>query len=116
MKIATIKFSNEAKKSFILLIQKSINSKQEKTLLRAILKKSEFIKQDDHYGDAIAKKLIPREYKEKYNVTNLFRVELPNYWRMLYTLRGDNEVEIIAFVLDIINHKQYDKKFKYKKK
>ena len=61
--------------------------------------------------------MIPNEYKLKYSVTNLFRVELPNFWRMLYTLiDGETEIEIIAFVLDLIDHDQYDKKFGYKKK
>jgi len=40
----------------------------------------------------------------------LFRVELPNFWRMYYTLTDDeNQIEIIAFVLDILDHKEYDK-------
>jgi len=53
----------------------------------------------------------------KYGATNLFRVELPAFWRMIYSLTdGESEVEIIAFVLDIINHKTYDKKFGYRGK
>ena len=56
------------------------------------------------------------EYKIKYKISNLFRVELPNYWRMLYTLtEGDTKIEVIAFVLDIMDHKVYNKKFGYKK-
>jgi len=36
---------------------------------------------------------------------------------MVYTItNGDSEIEIIAFVLDVINHKEYDKKFNYKRK
>ncbi len=35
---------------------------------------------------------------------------------MLYTLTdGETEVEIIAFILDVIDHKTYNKKFGYKK-
>ena len=60
----------------------------------------------------VARRLIPKEYRIKYHVDNLYRLELPFFWRMLYTLR-DNKVEIIAFVLDIIDHKKYDKKFRY---
>ena len=68
-----------------------------------------------HYGNPIAKKLIPKEYKIKYDISNLFRVELPNFWRMLYTLTdGETEVEVIAFVLDVIGHKDYNKKFGYR--
>jgi len=41
--------------------------------------------------------------------------ELINFWRMLYTIKGD-QIEIICFILDIMNHKEYDKKFGYRKK
>lgn len=70
-----------------------------------------------HYGNPVPKNLIPEEYKIKYGVTNLFHIELSSFWRMLYTLTNDEmEIEIIAFVLDIIDHKGYDKKFHYKGK
>ena len=34
---------------------------------------------------------------------------------MIYTITG-NDVEIITFVLEIMDHKDYDKVFGYKKK
>ncbi len=37
------------------------------------------------------------------------------YWRLIYAIQS-NEMEIIDFVLDIINHCEYDKKFGYKRK
>ncbi len=40
---------------------------------------NEEIKANHHYGNPISKKLIPKEYIIKYGVTNLFRVELPNF-------------------------------------
>jgi len=116
MKIIRVKLSPEAEEVYNYLNYESKNSKIERSILNAIQKKSELIKANPHYGEPIAKKLIPREYIEKYSVTNLFRIELPNFWRMLYTLTdGDSEVEIIAFVLDITNHKNYNKKFGYRK-
>jgi hypothetical protein len=61
--------------------------------------------------------LIPKKYIDEYGVTNLFWVKLPNYWRMIYTLTsGETFVEIIAFVVDIFDHKEYDKVFGYSKK
>lgn len=88
---------------------------EEIQLLRSIRQKIEFIKNNPFYGDPIAKDLIPEEYKIKYHAVNLFRAELSQFWRMLYTLKGD-EVEIIAFVLDIISHPKYNSKFGYRKK
>lgn len=65
----------------------------------------------------IAKPLIPAEYKAKYGTTNLFRVERPQFWRLLYTLtNADTPDEIVALVVDIIDHETYDKKFGYRGK
>ena len=115
MKQIKVILSPEAEEVYNYLNIKSETSKIEKSILNAIHKKKDLIKQNIHYGDPIAKRLIPDEYKTKYDVTNLFRVELPSYWRMLYTLTdGETKIEIIAFILDITNHKKYDKKFGYK--
>ena len=63
------------------------------------------------YENNIPKKLIPKEY----GIQNLWGVELTNFWRMLYTIKGD-QVEIICFILEITNHNSYNKIFGYKKK
>jgi len=117
MKTVRVVFSPDAEEVYKYLNVQAVKSKTERTILNAIHKKVELIKANPHYGDPIAKNLIPWEYKAKYGITNLFRVELPSFWRMLYTLTdGETEIEIIAFVLDVIDHKEYDKKFGYTKK
>jgi mRNA-degrading endonuclease RelE of RelBE toxin-antitoxin system len=82
---------------------------EEMQLLRSIKQKTELIKANPFYGDNIEKRKIPSSY----NVSNLWRVELTGYWRMLYTIKGD-QLEIICFVLDIADHERYNKKFGYK--
>jgi len=115
MKTVRVILSPEAEEVYKYLNEHATHSKHERTFLNAVNNKIELIKTNTHYGDSVAKKLIPSEYKVKYGVNNLFRVELPNYWRMLYTLtEGENQVEIIAFILDMIDHKEYDKKFGYR--
>jgi hypothetical protein len=109
-----IVLSPEAEEVYKKLNAEAETNKQSRMILRAINNKRDLIKANIHYGDPIAKNLIPEEYKQKYSVTNLFRVELPAFWRMLYTLTNNEEVKIIAFVLDIIDHPTYDKKFGYK--
>ena len=115
MKEVRVTLSPEAEEVYKNLNQEAENSKQSRMILKAINHKKDLIKVNIHYGDPIAKDLIPDEYKKKYGATNLFRVELPAFWRMLYTLTNNEEVEIIAFVLDIIDHPTYDKKFGYRK-
>lgn len=115
MKKVRVIFSPEAEEVYMHLNEVAPSSKIERSIFNAINKKIELMKTNIHYGDSIAKNLIPEEYKSKYGVTNLFRVELPNFWRMLYTLtNGNSEIEIIAFILDVIDHKDHDKKFGYK--
>lgn len=117
MKKVRVILSPEAEEVYKHLTKKATQSKTECMILNAINKKVELIKANLHYGNPIAKSLIPKEYIEKYDITNLFRVKLPNYWRMLYTLTDDEtKIEIIAFVLDILNHATYNKKFGYRKK
>jgi len=97
------------------LVGQQIKERKENTkemqLLRSIKQKIEFIRVNPFYGDNIHKRNIPKEY----NVQNLWRVELSQYWRMLYTIKGD-QIEIICFILGIINHHEYDKKLGYRKK
>jgi hypothetical protein len=115
MKQVKVILSPEAREVFEYLNSEAETSKQERMIFNAIKQKSELIKANPHFGDPIKKKLIPKEYIKKYGVTNLFRVELPNFWRMLYTLtEGETKIEIVAFVLDIMDHKDYNKKLGYK--
>lgn len=79
-------------------------------LFNSIKQKIDFVKANPFYGDNIKKDCIP----SRYNVSNLWRVELSQFWRMLYTIKGD-QIEIICFVLDIMGHEKYDKAFGYKK-
>lgn len=73
------------------------------------------IKANPHYGDLIPRKYISKGIMQAYDTDKILRVELVGYWRLLYTLIGD-EAMIIAFVLDYMDHKKYDKLFGYKKK
>lgn len=115
MKRVSVRLTPEANEAYEYLIRMAQNSKQEETILNAFHQKVEFIKSDVHYGDPIAKKLIPSEYKTKYGIKNLFRVELPIFWRMLYTITANPGIETIVIVIDIVNHKKYDKIFGYKR-
>ena len=123
-------------------IESDKQSTEEMQLLNSIKQKINLIKLNPFYGDNLAKNLIPKEY----NVTNLWRVELSQFWRMLYTIKGDQieikkslcvlfwtfgcsrfystlkcevlvkNLDIICFILDILSHPDYDKKFGYRKR
>ena len=118
----TIKLIGDAEKAFndlnkIVGEQRSqgITSSKDITLLNAINRLFDVIVNNPFYGENAKKDLIPKEYRQKYDADNLFIADLPDYWRMIYTLESD-EIEIITFVLDIIDHDQYNKKFKFRKR
>ena len=83
MKKVRVIFSPEAEEVYGHLNEIAPNSKVDRSILNAINKKVELIKMNVHYGEPIAKRLILEEYKIKYEATNLFRVELSSFWRML---------------------------------
>ena len=113
MKEIILRFSDEVKALCAELIERAAKTKIERSIVKAIDEKKGWIQNDWHYGNPIAKILIPDEYRIKYGAMNLFRVELPNFWRMLYSVRDyDDKTEII--VVDILDHKSYNKKFGYK--
>lgn len=118
----TIKLIGDAEKAFndlnrIVGEQRSqgIISSKDITLLNAINRIFDVIADNPFYGENAKKDLIPKEYRQRYDADNLFIVDLPDYWRMIYTLESD-EIEIIAFVLDIIDHDEYNKKFGFRKR
>ncbi|MFC1682135.1 hypothetical protein ACFL0X_00790 [Nanoarchaeota archaeon] len=116
MKDVRVILSPEAEEVYKRLNSEAETNKQSRMILKSVNQKIELIKQNIHYGNPLAKNLIQDEYKLKYSVKSLFRVELPAFWRMLYTLTNNEKIEIIAFVLDIIDHPDYDKKFGYDKR
>ena len=92
---------------------KGINSSFHQTLLRSINRVRNLLKQNPFAGDQVKKKQIPLKYIKIFDVNNVWRIELAGRWRLVYTITG-NQIEIITFILDIFDHKDYDKVFGYK--
>jgi len=95
-------------------IKKGIDKSEHQVLLKSINRAIELLKDNPFIGIQIPKRLIPKKYIEKFDVTNLWKFNLANYWRMIYTVTSEG-IKIISLVLDIIDHKTYDKLFGYKK-
>lgn len=73
------------------------------------------LKADPNHGNLIPRRYLSNKIIQKYGTDKIFRVELVGYWRLLYTLIGD-EAKIIAFILEFMDHKRYDKIFGYRKR
>jgi hypothetical protein len=70
------------------------------------------IQEDPACGIKIPHRLIPKEWIQKFGINNLYKYNLPNAWRLFYSLFG-NEVEVIAILLGFMTHKEYERIFHY---
>jgi mRNA-degrading endonuclease RelE of RelBE toxin-antitoxin system len=100
----------QAKQSYLEL--KERNDKESQSILRSIERIRDLLKTNPQIGDPISKDKIPDELKRQ-GINNLYRTELSNFWRMLYTIEG-NKIEIFVFILRISDHPTYDKFLGYK--
>lgn len=54
----------------------------------------------------------PAEYLKKYKVKNLWKYNLPDAWRLIYSIE-QGQLLVIAIVLEWMDHTNYERKFKY---
>jgi len=117
-----VEFSEDAAKDYKELQEKVLDEKKQglensanMQLLKAIDREKNNVKIDPQYGAHIPRRNISKAIVERYGTDRLWKIDLVGYWRMIYTITGD-DVKIIAFVLEFMDHKKYDKVFGYKKK
>ena len=70
------------------------------------------LKENPFIGIKLPAKLWPREYVLRHRINNLWKYDLPNGWRLIYFLRGD-DVEIVSIILEWFDHKNYERRFGY---
>lgn len=100
---------NKLEKVFELLKEGKFQDKQ---LYEFIEKAIKDMKNDPTCGIKIQKKIWPKKYIEKYGITNLWKYNLPNGWRLVYTIKED-EVMILNVILEWFDHKNYERRFNY---
>lgn len=100
----------QAKEAYLKLKQR--NDKESISILNSFERIKKILRENPQFGDPISKNLIPKELR-KQGIKNLYRIELSNHWRMIYTIEG-NMLEVFLFILNISNHKDYNKFFGYK--
>ena len=107
MKPTKIKFVTER-------LEKEFENLDENDFLKKSIKKAlADLKANAFFGIQIPKRLFPKEYIEKYSLTNLWKYDLPKGWRLIYTITAENEVEIVCVILEWFNHKNYERRFRY---
>ncbi|MDE1831335.1 hypothetical protein [Candidatus Nitrosotalea okcheonensis] len=85
-----------------------------KNVVKEIIKA---LKDDSIVGEHIRRNQIPQYYIQRHNIQILYRVALPQQWRLIYTFHTFNEGEKPkALLLELMNHDKYNKRFGYFKK
>ena len=109
-----VSLSSEFNKEFIELRAKAEKGNGEARYLLEIVEKGlAKLMASPEVGKHVPKRLIPKEYIVRYGVTNLWKLNLDSYWRLIYTLEGDR-VKLYAIVLEVLDHRRYDRKFGYR--
>jgi Txe/YoeB family toxin of Txe-Axe toxin-antitoxin module len=107
---STIKFVDEKLREAFYKLEEGDSS--EKKLFKLINKALNNLEENAFCGIQIPKKLIPREYLIKYNVKNLWKYNLPDGWRLIYSIIND-DIVVISLIVEWLDHKDYEQRFKY---
>jgi len=84
----------------------------EPNLLEFLNRAFDDLKKDPFVGIKIPHDVWPKEYVHKYGIDNLWKYDLPDGWRLIYTVRA-NQVTILTVVLEWFDHKEYERRFGY---
>ena len=84
----------------------------EKELFKFINQAIDNIENNAFCGIQVPKRQIPKEYIKTLGVTNIWKYDLPNAWRLIYTIRG-GKAFVVSVILEWMTHKEYDRKFNY---
>jgi Txe/YoeB family toxin of Txe-Axe toxin-antitoxin module len=106
-KPSTVIFANDKIEQEFLNLKDSDDLK--KNLTRAIKE----IQENAFCGIQIPKRLIPKEWAQMYGFTNLWKYDLPDGWRLIYSIITPNKIEIVTIILEWFDHKNYERRFGY---
>ncbi len=67
-------------------------------------------------GEHVKHEVIPKYHIKRHNIQILYRVSLPHGWRLVYSIQSFYEKEPTILLLELMDHKQYNKRFGYFKK
>lgn len=79
---------------------------------RKIIETIDNLKNDNLVGKRIKQKQIPLYYIRKHDVNAVYKVNLPNYFRLIYgilAIHGEKK----AILMELFDHGKYNKRFGY---
>lgn len=70
------------------------------------------LKSKPNAGNSIQRNHWPEKYIVEHDITNLFRYQLPDGYRLVYTIMSEDN-EITCVLLEVFNHTEYERRFGY---
>lgn len=70
------------------------------------------LRNDKIVGIRLKQKQIPQYYIKKHDINAVYKVDLPNYFRLIYgilVIHGEKK----ALLMELFDHKKYNKRFGY---
>lgn len=96
-----------------IAVKEDYTNLQNKQLKKQLDNAFRTIENNAFCGIQIPKRLIPKGYQNKLGeINNLWKYNLPNAFRLIYTIKRDNE-NIVSIILEWMSHKDYEKRFRY---
>jgi len=89
-------------------------TREERRLYKTLMRAFRRLTENAFCGIQIPKRQIPEEYTKKYDVENLWKLNLSGAWRLLYSIQGDSVI-VISIILEWLSHKEYEKRLGYRK-
>jgi Txe/YoeB family toxin of Txe-Axe toxin-antitoxin module len=86
------------------------STKDDQKLYKSIERTFEKLKYNPFKGESIKKERIPPEYR---HLNNLFKMNINQYWRLLYTVKSLDRSDTLIIILDFLPHNEYDRLFGY---
>lgn len=106
-KEGSIRFCNvQLQKAFQVL------ESTDKELYKEIDKALTEIQHNVFCGRNVKKELIPKDFRKE-GFDNLWIYNLRDNWRLLYSIATPDKIEVLAIVLQWMNHKDYERLFKF---
>jgi len=110
LRASQVKESPNAVEAIKALGLESAHDKPSASILKRVQAIELRLKSDCQSGEVIPRP-HPRALLTAYGMGNLYKVELPSFWRLLYTIVRDGENRYVI-ILEIVDHETYNKWFR----
>ncbi len=90
-------------------------SRESKAIVNRVRALKPILLADCLHGEVVPKSAIPSLLQERYGLENLYVEDLPDFWRLLYTIIKFEGRRLIV-VLEVVDHRAYSKWFPGRKR